>query len=74
MEHPIIHMKWKRPDSVEFPRVWHRFQSRDLNSDKLVEYRIEDLQESRADEAFNHMRDNYLADEPISHAFGKDSQ
>lgn len=67
----IIQMKWKRPKSLDYPKVWHRFMARDLNSDKLVEYRIEDLTESRAEEAFQHMRDFYLADEPISQALGK---
>lgn len=65
-----IPLKCKRPDMVEYPKVWHRFRARDLNSDKLVEYRIEDLVESRAEEAFIHMRGNYLADEPVSQATG----
>lgn len=64
-------MKWKRPDSVEYPKVWHRFNARDLNSDKLVEYRIEDLVESRIEEAFNHMKAHYIKDEPMSEALGK---
>lgn len=68
MSEQIIRLKWKRPDSVEYPKVWHRFKARDLNSDKLVEYRIEDLLESRADDVFKHMKDNYLADEPITQA------
>lgn len=70
MTENVYQMKWKRPNTVEYPRVWHCFQARDLNSDQLVEYRIEDLVESRAEEAFNHMRENYLADEPISQALG----
>lgn len=67
----IIHMKWKRPDSVEYPKVWHRFMARDLNSDQLVEYRIEDLTKQRAEEAYQHMRDNYLAGEPVSVVLGR---
>ncbi|XP_055322803.1 uncharacterized protein LOC129578372 [Sitodiplosis mosellana] len=67
MTEKIYPMKWKRPNSVEYPRVWHRFKARDLDSDQLVEYRIEDLLELRA---FKHMRENYLADEPISRALG----
>lgn len=74
MSENIINLKWKRPDSVEYPKVWHRFQARDLNSDKLVEYRIEDLVESRAEEAYSHMKENYLADEPVSQALGKDTK
>lgn len=64
-------MKWKRSNSVEYPKVWHRFKARDLNSDKLVEYRIEDLTEDRAEDAYQHMRDNYLAGEPVTVALGK---
>lgn len=70
MAENIIHMKWKRPDSVPYPKVWHRFKARDLNSDKLVEYRIEDLAEERAEEAYKHMRDNYLAGEPVTVVLG----
>lgn len=71
MSENLIQMKWKRPDSAEYPKVWHRFMSRDLNSDKVIEYRIEDLSETRAEEAYNHMKENYLADEPVSNALGK---
>lgn len=67
MSNSIIQMTWKRPD-FEYPKVWHRFKARDLNSDKFVEYRIEDLLETRADEVFEHMKVNYFPDEPISQA------
>lgn len=70
----IIHMKWKRPNSVEYPKVWHRFMARDLNSNKLVEYRIEDLTDDRAEDAYQHMRDNYLAGEPVTVVLGKNCQ
>ena len=70
MADETISLKWKRPDSVEYPKVWHRFRARDLNSDKLVEFRIEDLLESRVEDAFIHMKENYLKDEPFSEALG----
>lgn len=70
-EENIIQMKWKRPMTIEYPKVWSRFQARDLNSDKSVEYRIEDLTEDRAEDAYQHMRDNYLAGEPVTVALGK---
>lgn len=66
----IIQMKWKRPVSVTYPKVWHRFKARDLSSDELVEYRIEDLTEDRAEEAYKHMKDHYLAGEPVTVALG----
>lgn len=71
MAENIIQLKWKRPESLEYPKIWHRFMARDLKSDKLVEYRIEDLTESRAEEAMKHMKEFYLADEPVSQALGK---
>lgn len=42
--------------------------ARDLDSDKMVEYRIEDLSIERANEAFQHMKHNFLRDEPITEA------
>lgn len=63
-------LSWKRPDSVEYPRVWRTFQARDIDSDELVEYRIEDLPLSRAEEVFEHLRINYIPDEPIVQALG----
>lgn len=74
MSENLISMKWKRPDSVEYPKVWHRFKARDLNSDRLVEYRIQDLTDERAEEAYEHMRQNYLAGEPVTVCFGKKYQ
>lgn len=70
MAENIIPLKWKRSDSVDYPKVWYRFKARDLNSEKMVEYRIEDLLETRAEEVFKHMKENYLADEPVSQALG----
>lgn len=64
-------LKWKRPETIEYPKVWHRFQARDLNSDKLVEYRIEDLVKENVEDAFQHMRDFYFKDEPVSTALGQ---
>lgn len=67
----LIQLKWKRPTTIEYPKVWLRFEARDLNSDKLVEYRIEDLTDDRAEEGYQHMRDNYLAGEPVTVALGE---
>lgn len=62
---------WKRPDITEYPKVWHTFKARDIDSDNLIEYRIQDLPKSRADEAFKHMWSNYIQDEPIGQALGE---
>lgn len=71
MSEEIAAFKWQRPDSVEYPKVWHRFRARDLNSENFVEYRIEDLVESRAEDAFTHMKENFMPDEPVCQALGK---
>lgn len=60
-----IKLKWTRPDSIEYPRIWHTFMARDLNSDSLVEYRIEDLPVSRVQDAYDHLLAHYIKDEPI---------
>lgn len=63
-------LKWKRPDRLEYPKVWHTFKARDLDSDELVEYRIQDLPLDRADEAYEHMIANFVRDEPIGQVLG----
>lgn len=70
MAEKFLTLKWKRPDSTEFPKVWHTFKARDLYSDELVEYRIQDLPLERMEEAFEHMFDNYIKDEPIGQVLG----
>lgn len=65
---------WKRPDTIEYPKVWHTFKARDLDSDKLVEYRIQDLPLDRVDDAYAHMVANYNQDEPIAQVLGRFSQ
>lgn len=65
-----ILLEWKRSQSLEFPKVWHTFKARDLDSDELVEYRIQDIPESRISDVLDHMCKNYIADEPVSQALG----
>ena len=64
------HLSWTRPVNVPFPNVWLRFKAKDTESDKLVEYRIQDLPEDRFEDAIQHMTDNYLVDEPIAKSLG----
>lgn len=65
-----LSLKWKRPDSVEYPKVWHTFMARDTDSDDLVEYRIQDLPPERANDAYEHMLGNYILDEPVGEVLG----
>lgn len=63
-------LKWKRPESVEFPKVWHTFKARDVDSDELVEYRIQDAPQSRAEEIYQFMGEYYIKDEPMGQVLG----
>lgn len=66
-----LSLKWKRPETLEYPKIWHTFKARDLDSDKLVEYRIQDLPLDRIDDAFEHMFAYYVREEPIGQVLGK---
>lgn len=63
-------LKWKRPATLEYPKVWYTFKARDLNSDELVEYRVQDLPLEKADEVFEYMYNNYIKDEPVGAVLG----
>lgn len=63
-------LKWKRPETLEYPKVWHTFKARDLDSDELVEYRIQDLPLERIDDVLDFMLKNYIVDEPIGQVLG----
>lgn len=62
---------WKRPENIPFPSVWLKFKAKDLNTDDLVEYRVQDLPPERNDEAIELMTSVFLEDEPIFKATGK---
>lgn len=63
-------LQWKRPESGEYPKVWHTFKARDLNSKYLVEYRIQDLPLDRVDDLYEHLLESFLPDEPAGLALG----
>lgn len=64
---PLI---WKRPESSGYPKVWHTFQAKDVDSDKLVDYTIEDLPESKFDEALEILIEYFCKGEPMWMAYG----
>lgn len=66
-----INFKWKRSESIEYPKVWHTFKARDLDSNDLVEYRIEDITKSNANEVLKHLKANYILDDVLIQAIGK---
>lgn len=64
-------MKWVRPTSVPYPKIWHRFWARDVTvlgntSDQLVEYRVEDLTEDRYEDVLRHFTQHFIEDEPLA--------
>lgn len=62
---------WSRPENVDFPLTYSRFQALDCESDeRVVEYRIEDLPEDRFEDAVNIIRDKHLIDEPMKSSKG----
>lgn len=66
-----IVLKWTRPKTSEYPRIWHTFVAKDIDSDTLVEYCIQDMPESRFDEAVQLMTINFCRDEPLNEALGE---
>lgn len=56
---------WKRPENIPYPSVWLKFKAKDLESENLVEYRVQDLPEDRFDEAIEYMTKKFLPDEPM---------
>lgn len=66
-------LAWNRPSTVSFPQIWRIFVGRDVNTDDMIEYRIQDLPVERIEDAVQHMLKNYLKDEPISQALGEHS-
>lgn len=71
MASKLIRLHWTRPKTIEYPKIWRKFIGPDLDSDKSIEYQVEDLTESRYDDAIKHMKVVYLRDEPVSQVLGE---
>lgn len=67
----LVDLKWKRPSVVEYPKVWRTFSVKSEQTDKSVEYRIQDLPESRFDDAIEFMAQIFCRIEPLCKAYGK---
>lgn len=63
-------LTWERPETAEYPKIWYTFKARDLNSDDLVEYRIQDLPLERVGDLYEHLNATFIPDEPATQAFG----
>lgn len=66
-----LSLAWKRPDSVEFPKIWRTFKAKDIGSDELVDYYVQDLPESRFEDALDFMVPILSKQEPLCEAYGK---
>lgn len=65
----IIGLKWKRPVS-EYPKIWSAFEAKNIDNEHFVKYRIEDLPESRFEDALEVMASIFCKDEPLCEAYG----
>jgi GNAT superfamily N-acetyltransferase len=52
-----------RPQSIAYPYVYYTFQARDLHSNKLVNYRVEDFPRDRIEEGIQYMIQNFFEHE-----------
>lgn len=59
-------MGWVRPNEVDFPVVWLKFNAKDIETDNLIEYRVQDLPLDRIEDAIEYLLENYLDDEPFT--------
>lgn len=44
-----------RPHTLSYPTIYHTFEARDLNSNKLVRYRVQDFPRDRYEEGIQFM-------------------
>lgn len=57
-------VEFKRPASLPFPTVWHTFTARDIDSDEMVTYTVEDIPKERFDEVVEFYKVHFLPFEP----------
>lgn len=57
---------WERPNNIPYPNVWLRFKAKDLDSDNLVQYRIQDVTEQDFDAVYENMKAFFFHDEPLN--------
>lgn len=55
---------WQRPRELRFPVQYHKFVTRDQDTNNLVEYRVEDIPDGRYEEACRFMVKHFVPYEP----------
>lgn len=61
---------WERPSNIPYPNVWYEFEAKDIDSGKIVKYRIQDLPKDRFDDGIQHMIEYYAKNEQIIRSHG----
>ncbi|KAL9693706.1 hypothetical protein quinque_012991 [Culex quinquefasciatus] len=59
-------MVWSRPDQPPIPTIYHTFRAKDVDSDQLVTYRVQDFTEDRHADVIQHYKENFVDDEPLA--------
>lgn len=59
---------FRRPESLTFPQVYSTFKGKDKTSNKIIEYRIQDLPAEFFDQAVDFMTKYFLPDETLCSA------
>lgn len=49
-----------RPNTINYPFIYHTFEARDLHSNKLVKYRVEDYPRDRYEEGVQYMIQHFF--------------
>lgn len=57
---------WSRPSHLLYPNVWLQFKAKDVDTNDLVDYTVQDLPDDRFAEAINIMATGFLADAPMA--------
>lgn len=52
-----------RPHLINYPTIYHTFKARDLHSNKLIEFRVQDFPRDRFDEGIQYMVQNFFEHE-----------
>lgn len=55
--------RFNRPHTSNYPSIYHTFEARDLHSNKLVQYRVEDFPRHRYEEGVQYMIQNFFEHE-----------
>lgn len=64
-------MPFARPKSLEFPKTYYTFKAKPRNSDKVIEFRVQDLPDDRFEQALEMLRTGFIPDESLCSERGR---